>query len=95
MEEKKKRMNPWVPAVIIGVLAILFSFYALQIQSDLQDARKEIEQLKSQVTEAVKNAEMQAVMASRNAIEAQLQNQIAVEARRQAEENCKKANKRK
>ncbi len=95
MEEKKKRMNPWVPAVIMGVVVILFSFYALQIQSDLQDARKEIEQLKSQVAEAVKNAEMQAAMASKNAMEAQRQNQIAVEALRQAEENCKKANKRK
>ena len=95
MEEKKKRMNPWVPAVIMGVVAILFSFYALQIQSDLQDARKEIEQLKSQVAEAVTNAEMQAAMASKNAMEAQRQNQIAVEALWQAEENCKKANKRK
>ncbi len=59
MEEKKKRMNPWVPAVIIGVLAILFSFYALQIQSDLQDARKEIEQLKVQIVECERRAEEQ------------------------------------
>ena len=59
MEEKKKRMNPWVPAVIIGVLAILFSFYALQIQSDLQDARKEIEQLKVQTVECERRAEEQ------------------------------------
>ena len=93
MEEKKKRMNPWVPAVIMGVVAILFSFYALQSQSDLQDARVEIERLKSQVTDAVKNAEMQAAMARANAMEAQRQNQIAVDALRQAEENCKKANK--
>ena len=93
MEEKKKRMNPWVPAVIMGVVAILFSFYALQSQSDLQDARVEIERLKSQVTDAVKNAEMQAEMARANAMEAQRQNQIAVDALRQAEENCKKANK--
>ncbi len=93
MDEKKKRMNPWVPAVIMGVVAILFSFYALQLQSDLQDARVEIERLKSQVTDAVKNAEMQAAMARANAMEAQRQNQIAVDALRQAEENCKKANK--
>lgn len=62
MEEKKKRMNPWVPAVIIGVLAILFSFYALQIQSDLQDARKEIEQLKVQTIECEKRAKQQQQM---------------------------------
>lgn len=95
MSENKRRMNPWVPAVIIGVIAILFSFYALQIQSDLQDARKEIEQLKSQVTEAVKNAEMQAARADKNAMEAQRQNEIAVEALKQAEENCKKSSRRK
>lgn len=59
MEEKKKRMNPWVPAVIMGVVAILFSFYALQSQSDLQDARVEIERLNTQVIECKKSAEEQ------------------------------------
>ena len=50
MSEDKSRFNPWVPTIILGVVAVLFSFYALQSQTDLQDARKEILQLENQVT---------------------------------------------
>ena len=48
MSENKRRVNPWVPAVVLGVVAILFSVYAVQSQTDLVDAKKEIEQLKGQ-----------------------------------------------
>lgn len=86
MEEKKKRMNPWVPAVLIGVLAILFSFYGLQLQSDLQDARKEIERLNVQTSECVKRAKEQ----QQNAVVAMV---MAAERAKQLEE-CRKSNKR-
>lgn len=89
--EDKKRMNPWVPALIMGVVAILFSFYALQIQSDLQDARKEIEQLKTQAVECEKRAEEQQ---QRAVVEIELARREAERAMQAAEE-LRKSGRRK
>ena len=91
MEEKKKRMDPWVPAVIIGVLAILFSFYGLQLQSDLQDARKEIERLKVQTVECERRAEEQQQRAAK-AMELAI---IEAERARQAAEELRKSGRSK
>lgn len=89
--EEKKRMNPWVPAVVMGVIAILFSFYALQSQSELQEARTEIERLNGQEAACRKAAQEQQA----RAMEAM---SIAEESRRlakQAEEDCKKSIRKK
>lgn len=42
------RVNPWVPAVVLGVVAILFAFYAAQTQSE---AAAKIKELESQVNQ--------------------------------------------
>ncbi|HWA33936.1 MAG TPA: hypothetical protein VG737_07400 [Cyclobacteriaceae bacterium] len=44
---EKKRMTTWVPTIVMGVVAILFSVYALQQQTEVQRAREEMEHLKS------------------------------------------------
>ncbi|HQQ97202.1 MAG TPA: hypothetical protein PLX35_08060 [Cyclobacteriaceae bacterium] len=45
---KTTRVNPWVPAVVLGVVAILFAFYAAQTQSE---AAAKIKELESQVNQ--------------------------------------------
>src|SRR4051812_910214 len=44
---EKKPMTTWVPTIVMGVVAILFSVYALQEQTELQRANKDMEQLKT------------------------------------------------
>ena len=90
MSEKKK-INLWVPVVVMGVIAILFSVFAFQSQVDLQAAQKEMEQMKNQLTECTnKNAELLTR-------EASLTKALGEEqaATRQAAEDCKQSNKRK
>jgi hypothetical protein len=43
---EQKSMTTWVPTIVMGVVAILFSVYALQEQTELRRANNEIEQLK-------------------------------------------------
>jgi hypothetical protein len=45
---KTTRVNPWVPAVVLGVVAVLFAFYAAQTQSE---AAAKIKELESQVNQ--------------------------------------------
>lgn len=94
MSEKKRKINPWVPVVVMGVVAILFSVYAVQSQSDLLDAKKEIEQLKSQVTECAKVAN---AAKEQQSISEAAQRMVMAEAdeMRLELEDCKKSNKRK
>ncbi len=40
---KTTRINPWVPAVVLGVVATLFAFYAAQTQSEAAAKIKELE----------------------------------------------------
>ena len=90
MSEKKK-INLWVPIVVMGVIAILFSVFAFQAQVDLQTAQKEMEKMKNQLTECTeKNAELLAK-------EASLTKALGEEqpATRQAAEDCRQSNKRK
>ena len=91
MEDKKKRMNPWVPVVIMGVIAILFSFYSLQSQAELVDARKEIDRLNTLVVDCRKEAEAQTEAASRAAERA---NVLLHEAERKLSEALKAAKKK-
>ena len=91
MSEKKRKINPWVPVVVMGVVAILFSVYAFQSQSDLLDAKKEMEQLKNQVTECGKAAKEQQAMS----VEARRMAREDADIMRVALEDCKKTNKRK
>lgn len=91
MSENKGRFNPWVPTVILGVVAVLFSFYALQSQTDLQDARKEIERLENQTATCAKESERQ----QQQDAETLKQMTAACEnAKKQADEACKKVSKK-
>ena len=91
MSDKKRKVNPWVPVVVMGVVAILFSVYAFQSQIDLLDSRKEMEQLKSQMLMCQQEAENQ----QRHASNARRSAQAEGEKVRQELEDCKKSNKRK
>jgi uncharacterized membrane protein YgaE (UPF0421/DUF939 family) len=65
---EKKRMGTWVPTIVMGVVAILFSVYALQEQTELQRARIELENLKTDLTgcqQGLATAEAQTEMAER------------------------------
>ena len=90
MSEKKK-INLWVPVVVMGVIAILFSVFAFQSQVDLQAAQKEMGQTKNQLTECTnKNTEL---IAREQALSRALTEEQA--ATKQAAEDCKQSNKRK
>ncbi len=91
MSEKKRKVNPWVPVVVMGVVAILFSVYAFQSQMDVMEAKKEMEQLKGQMVACQKEAETQQRLASN----ARRSAQAEVEKVNQELEDCKKNNKRK
>jgi vacuolar-type H+-ATPase subunit I/STV1 len=43
MSKTSTRVNPWVPAVVLGVVAILFALYAAQTQSEAAAKIKELE----------------------------------------------------
>lgn len=90
MSEKKK-INLWVPVVVMGVIAILFSVFAFQSQVDLQAAQKEMGQMKNDLTECTeKNAQLLAK--EQSLLETLVKEQAAT---RQAAEDCKQSNKRK
>lgn len=91
MSENKRRMNPWVATVILGVIAILFSVYAVQSQSELEDARKENLQLKTQVEACVRTAKEQ----QQNAAQAMQLAAAEVERANQEAEACVKSNRKK
>lgn len=59
MSEKKSRFNPWIPIVILGLATLLFSFYSLQLQTELLEAEKKIQGLESELTSCKKEMEMQ------------------------------------
>ncbi len=72
---EKKRMTTWVPTIVMGVVAILFSVYALQEQTEVQRAKNEVNQLKADLNacqkqiadEKVKSAEYQEAVRIANA----------------------------
>ncbi len=45
MDEKKNRLNPWAITLIMGVIAVLFSVFGFQQQSELKSARVKLEKL--------------------------------------------------
>lgn len=51
MSEKKEGLNPRVITVIMGVIAILFSVFGFQQQSELKDATAELEKLRGMVAQ--------------------------------------------
>jgi hypothetical protein len=67
---EKNRMTTWVPTIVMGVVAILFSVYALQEQSELQRVKVEMEQFRSELAdcrqqladEKMKTAGMQSML---------------------------------
>ena len=89
--KEKKGMNPWVFTAVIGVLAILFSVFGMQQQTEALEAREEVKQLKMQLEVANNRAaELErAAMQNRKLAEEQTQRAIL-----QLQE-CVKAGKRK
>ena len=89
--KEKKGMNPWVFTAVIGVLAILFSVFGMQQQTEALEAREEVKQLKMQLEVANNRAAEQerAAMQNRKLAEEQTQRAIL-----QLQE-CVKAGKRK
>ena len=89
--KEKKGMNPWVFTAAIGVLAILFSVFGMQQQTEALEAREEVKQLKMQLEVANNRAAEQerAAMQNRKLAEEQTQRAIL-----QLQE-CVKAGKRK
>jgi hypothetical protein len=78
MSDNSGRMSRWIPAVIMGVATILFSFYALQSQSELVDVRKERDELRSRLEGCEKVSVLERKEATRNkehvvAVEKQLE----------------------
>lgn len=56
MSSEKRGFNPWIITVILGVVAILFSVYALQEQAAALRSREEAEKLKTQLEECEKRS---------------------------------------
>ena len=92
MSENKSRFNPWVPTIILGVITIMFSFYALQSQTDALDAGKKIEALEKEVSTWKRAASEQEKIAEQALMEAERVRSDCETARLEAE---KKLNKRK
>ena len=61
---EKKHMTTWVPTVVMGVVAILFSVYALQEQTDLHKAKEEMDGLRAALTTCQKQLEEQKAIAT-------------------------------
>lgn len=95
MSENKKPFSPWIPTVILGVVTILFSFYALQEQTEAIEEAKRIEKLEGEVTKWKREAEIDMQEANRQREEVLRVQAECEAARKKAEEDCKKTNKRK
>ncbi len=91
MSEHKRRVHVWVPTVILGVVALLFSVYAIQSQTEAQDAQEKIEQLEQQLVQCQKVAEEQARNAQMQMVQAAGEAAMA----RKLLEECQKTTKRK
>jgi hypothetical protein len=90
--EKKRRFNPWVPTIILGVITILFSFYAVQSQADMVDAKKENVRLENELRTCTLEAQRQQKEAQAALEEAKKQTEVALG---QLEEALKKSGKKK
>jgi hypothetical protein len=95
MSEHKKSLNPWVPVVLMGVVTILFGAYAVQSQTDLLEAKKECEQLKTQVTECAMTSQQQLKEVNLKLEQAMIDVQVAKAFAEQTVRDCSKVNKRK
>ncbi len=95
MSENKKKLNPWVPVVIMGVVTILFGAYAVQSQTDLLEAKKECEQLKVQITEGAIISQKQLQEANTKLEQALGDVKEAKAFAEQTVRDCSKVNKRK
>jgi hypothetical protein len=91
MSENKKKLNPWVPVVIMGVVTILFGAYAVQSQTDLLDAKKEYDQLKMELTECAQTSQKQLKEVNLKLEQTLIDAQTA----KLALEDCQKSSKRK
>jgi hypothetical protein len=83
-----------IATVILGVITILFSLYALQSQTELQTEKKQIEKLQKDVEILKTEAEQQYQLADRNQREALRLDSIAMAATRLLEE-CKNSGRKK
>ena len=91
MNEKKSKINPWLPVVVMGVVTILFAMYAVQSQTDFQAVQKEMSQLKDQLNGCT-NASMK-LQKDAEAFAKLMEAENA--AARKAAEDCKQSKKRK
>jgi septal ring-binding cell division protein DamX len=80
MSEHKKNMNPWITAVILGVIGMLFAFFALQTQTELQESKKKVEQLERQLNDCVATAAEQQKRAEEAMRMAVMQEKLATNA---------------
>ena len=93
MSEPKRKFNPWVATVIVGVVAILFSVFAFQQEAELIEARKEVDRLKMELNEMEKRAqkaESMSVVLQKQLEQALIDAQIAKEVAESANKSSKK-----
>ena len=90
MNERMKKISPWLFTVILGVVAILFSVFAIQQEYDLDEAHKTIHELQDQLKAAQARAVTAEEKAEQNAREAEVQRELAQEALKQMQANSKR-----
>jgi hypothetical protein len=95
MNETRKKINPWVFTLLLGVVTILFSVFAIQQEYDLDEAHKTIHELQDQLKVAQATAEAAVARAAQSAIEAERQRRLAEEALQQMQANLKNQSKSK
>ena len=90
--EKKSRVRTWVPTIILGVITILFSFYAVQSQADMVESKKENERLENDLRTCTQAAQRQQQEAQAALEASKKQTEVALG---QLEEALKKSNRKK
>ncbi len=91
---EKKRMTTWVPTVVMGVVAILFSVYALQEQTELYKAKEEVNQLKADLANCQKQLEEQKAIGADAEIKINEALKMAKAAQLEAESQYRRASKK-
>jgi chromosome condensin MukBEF ATPase and DNA-binding subunit MukB len=90
-DNQKRSFNPWIPTSILGVVTVLFSFYALQSQTNELEAKKELDRLKTELNNCAQEVSIQKA----RAIEIKKQTMAACEEEKKLLEESKKSNKKK
>lgn len=94
MSENKSRFNPWIPIVILGLATLLFSFYSLQLQTELLEAEKKIQGLETELTSCKNEAETQRAIAEVLKADLDKMKAIAEANKKEAERQYERAQKK-